>query len=88
MSLLEADRRRIIEIDAQILELEATLSDLRGRKAIAQERLDSYKYPVLTLPPEIVSEIFTHFLPTYPDCPDPTGAFSPTELTQICRTWR
>ncbi|KAJ7187762.1 hypothetical protein C8R46DRAFT_1183515 [Mycena filopes] len=88
MSLLDADRRHIAEIDAQISELEAAISALRGRKVIAQERLDAYKYPVLTLPPEIVSEIFTHFLPTYPDCPSPTGALSPTRLTQICRAWR
>ncbi|KAJ7173556.1 hypothetical protein C8R46DRAFT_946230 [Mycena filopes] len=88
MSLLEADRQRIVEMDAQISELEAALSDLRGRKAIVQERLESYTYPVLTLPPEIVSEIFTHFLPTYPDCPHPDGRDSPTRLTQICRAWR
>ncbi|KAJ7187775.1 hypothetical protein C8R46DRAFT_1031 [Mycena filopes] len=95
MSLLEADRRCIAELDAQISELEAALRDyaaalsgLRGRKAIAQERIDSYKYPVLTLPPEIVSEIFTHFLPTYPDCPPLIGPLSPTRLTQICRAWR
>ncbi|KAJ7187853.1 hypothetical protein C8R46DRAFT_3014 [Mycena filopes] len=88
MSLLQADRRRIVEIDAQISELEAALSDLRAKKAIAQERLDSYKYPVLTLPPEIALEIFTHFLPTYPDCPHPDGRDSPTRLTQICRAWR
>ncbi|KAJ7187847.1 hypothetical protein C8R46DRAFT_1340781 [Mycena filopes] len=88
MSVLDADRRRITEIDARISELKAALSDLRGRKAIVQERLDSYKYPVLKLPPEIVSEIFTHFLPTYPDCPPLSGTLSPTQLTQICRTWR
>ncbi|KAJ7187858.1 hypothetical protein C8R46DRAFT_3065 [Mycena filopes] len=88
MSLLEADRRRIVEIDAQISELEVALSALRGRKAIAQERLDSYKYPVLTLPPEITLEIFTHLLPTYPDCPHPDGRDSPTRLTRICRAWR
>ncbi|KAJ7187786.1 hypothetical protein C8R46DRAFT_1297 [Mycena filopes] len=35
-----------------------------------------------------MSEIFVHFLPTYPDRPPRTGALSPTRLTQICRTWR
>ncbi|KAJ7187796.1 hypothetical protein C8R46DRAFT_1052603 [Mycena filopes] len=100
MSVLDADRRGIVEIDAQISELlleasesrqtenQATISDLRGSRAIAQERLDSYKYPVLELPPEIVSGIFIHFLPTYPDCPSPTDALSPTRLTQICHAWR
>ncbi|KAJ7187792.1 hypothetical protein C8R46DRAFT_1340738 [Mycena filopes] len=77
MSFLEPDRRYF-----------CIATTLRGKKAIAQERLDAYKYPVLTLPPEIVSEIFTHFLPTYPDCPPLTGTFSPTRLTHICRAWR
>ncbi|KAJ7917683.1 hypothetical protein B0H13DRAFT_319864 [Mycena leptocephala] len=54
----------------------------------AQERLDSYKYPVLTLPNEIISEIFFHFLPAYPLFPPLTGILSPTLLTQICREWR
>jgi hypothetical protein len=53
-----------------------------------QQRLDSYRYPVLTLPNEIVSELFIHFLPIYPSCPPLTGILSPSTLTQICREWR
>ncbi|KAJ7436699.1 hypothetical protein FB451DRAFT_1307044 [Mycena latifolia] len=53
-----------------------------------QERLDSYAYPVLTLPNETVSEIFVRFLPVYPLCPPQTGLLSPTVLTHICRKWR
>ncbi|KAF8175457.1 hypothetical protein K438DRAFT_2022887 [Mycena galopus ATCC 62051] len=45
-------------------------------------------YPVLTLPPEIVAEIFTNWLPSYPDCPPPRGSLSPLFLGQICRQWR
>ncbi|KAJ7209347.1 hypothetical protein B0H12DRAFT_1242883 [Mycena haematopus] len=45
-------------------------------------------YPILTLPPEIVAEIFTHWLPSYPDCPPPRGIFSPLLLCQICQHWR
>ncbi|KAJ7875458.1 hypothetical protein B0H13DRAFT_2550128 [Mycena leptocephala] len=85
---LEADRARVTDLEAQILHLERSLSALRNEKTRAQERLDSYKYPVLTLPNEIVSEIFVHFLPTYPRFPSQTGILSPTMLTQICRTWR
>ncbi|KAJ7727232.1 hypothetical protein B0H16DRAFT_259365 [Mycena metata] len=44
--------------------------------------------PVLTLPTEIVVEIFIHFLPVYPRCPPLGGLKSPTILTQICRDWR
>lgn len=44
-----------------------------------------YTYPVLTLPPEIVSEIFVHFIPVYPRRP---RLCSPLILAQICRPWR
>jgi len=89
LSALEADRARVAVIEAQILEpLKRSLSALRAEKTLVQERLDSYKYPVLTLPNEIVSEIFIHYLPPYPVCPPLTGLSSPTLLTGICREWR
>ncbi|KAJ7780182.1 hypothetical protein DFH07DRAFT_794099 [Mycena maculata] len=46
------------------------------------------KYPVLTLPPEIVSEIFTHLLPVYPLRPPTSVLRSPTILSHICSRWR
>ncbi|KAJ7827568.1 hypothetical protein B0H13DRAFT_2439230 [Mycena leptocephala] len=85
---LEADRARVADLEAQISHLERSLFALQEEKILAQERLDSYKYPVLTLPNEIVSEIFIHFLPTYPLFPPLTGLLSPTLLTRICRRWR
>jgi hypothetical protein len=42
----------------------------------------------LTLPNEIVSEIFVHFVPPYPESPAFTGILSPATLSQICRQWR
>ncbi|KAJ7623971.1 hypothetical protein DFH06DRAFT_758716 [Mycena polygramma] len=85
---LEEDRARVAELQTRILAAERTLSVLRLEQSQAQERLDSYKYPVLTLPNEITSEIFVHVLPPYPDFPELIGPFSPTSLTQICRSWR
>jgi hypothetical protein len=77
-----------LEADSiQILALERSLSALRIKKALAKERLNSYKYPVLTLPNEIISEIFIHLLPPCPLCPPITAIFSPTHLTHICRRW-
>ncbi|KAJ7908970.1 hypothetical protein B0H13DRAFT_647975 [Mycena leptocephala] len=49
---------------------------------------DTQSYPVLTLPPEIVSEIFLNFLPVYPERPPHFGVSSPLILCQICRRWR
>ncbi|KAJ6562375.1 hypothetical protein B0H19DRAFT_96520 [Mycena capillaripes] len=93
LSALEADRACVATIDAEILDPEQrsfpiSSFALPAERALAQERLDSYKYPVLTLPSEIVSEIFLHFLPTYPLCPPLMGIFSPTVLTHICHKWR
>jgi hypothetical protein len=45
--MLEADRAVVAGLEAQILDLERSLSALRIEKALVQERLDSYKYPVL-----------------------------------------
>jgi hypothetical protein len=88
IATLEADRVRVAEIEAQILNSECSPSALQIEQARAKQRLDSYKFPVLTLPNEIVSEIFLHFIPAYPRSPPLTGILSPTCLTHICRQWR
>ncbi|KAF8215595.1 hypothetical protein K438DRAFT_1954312 [Mycena galopus ATCC 62051] len=85
---LAADRALVVNLDTKILDLERSLFALRAEKQPIQERLNSFKYPVLTLPNEITAEIFTHFLPPYPDCPPFADTDSPTLLTQICHEWR
>ncbi|KAJ7157703.1 hypothetical protein C8R43DRAFT_1234584 [Mycena crocata] len=74
--------------EAQILDLKRSILSLRRDEELAQRRLDSYAYPVLTLPNEITSEIFLQFLPAYPSCPHTNGFPSPTVLAHICRIWR
>ncbi|KAJ7669395.1 hypothetical protein DFH06DRAFT_182863 [Mycena polygramma] len=88
LASLESDRARIVTLEAQISEIMRLLSTVQAEQALVQERLDSYKYPVLTLPNELVSDVFIHFLPTYPLCPPLTGIRSPQLLLQICRKWR
>ncbi|KAF7326694.1 F-box domain-containing protein [Mycena venus] len=83
-----ADRARIAEIDAQISDLERYIHSLQEERSSLEGRLATYTYPVLTLPDEIVSEIFINFLPVYPKCPQPIGPESPYLLCQICREWR
>ncbi|KAF8126112.1 hypothetical protein K438DRAFT_1891089, partial [Mycena galopus ATCC 62051] len=85
---LAADRALVTDIDAKILDLERSIFALRTEKQLVQERLNSYKYPVLTLPNELTVEIFIHFLPPYPDYSLFTGHDSPTLLAQVCRQWR
>ncbi|KAJ7280706.1 hypothetical protein C8J57DRAFT_1563699 [Mycena rebaudengoi] len=81
-------RERTTDLDAQILALEQAPDAVRLERQALQTRLDAYKYPILTLPTEITSEIFVHFLPPYPERPPAIGLFSPHILGQICRTWR
>ncbi|KAF7364124.1 F-box domain-containing protein [Mycena sanguinolenta] len=45
-------------------------------------------HPISQLPPEIISEIFLHFLPAYPERPEHPGLSSPLLLCAICREWR
>ncbi|KAJ7799732.1 ubiquitin-60S ribosomal protein L40-like protein [Mycena olivaceomarginata] len=55
---LEADRvARLAAVEAKILDLERSLPGLRAEKSLVQERLNSFKYPVLTLSNEITSEM-------------------------------
>ncbi|KAK7048842.1 F-box domain-containing protein [Favolaschia claudopus] len=92
---MEADRALVAKADAQILNLETqisalqiAISELNAAKGPAEQRLNAYKYPVLTLPNEIITEIFLQFLPPYPDAPPLVGLYSPTSLTHICGQWR
>ncbi|KAJ7044674.1 hypothetical protein C8F04DRAFT_593653 [Mycena alexandri] len=88
MATLDAQRTHAANLDIQILALERSLTVLRAQRTMVQERLDSYIYPVLTLPNEIVSEIFIRFVPVYPEGPSLDGIHSPNNLTHICRKWR
>ncbi|KAJ7676341.1 hypothetical protein B0H17DRAFT_837954, partial [Mycena rosella] len=40
------------------------------------------------MPIEITVQIFTHFLPPYPETADIAGPGSPSFLARICRQWR
>ncbi|KAJ7659293.1 hypothetical protein DFH06DRAFT_1327119 [Mycena polygramma] len=84
---LQVDRDRLQVLEPQILELRRSLEALETEQASVRERLDSYKYPVLTLPNEVASEIFVQFLPPYPLCPLTYGPLSPEHLLLICKKW-
>ncbi|KAJ6629850.1 hypothetical protein B0H10DRAFT_1211309 [Mycena sp. CBHHK59/15] len=86
-SVLRDARAHIAELDDRIVALEGEICGMRDKQKKLHEMLDSYTYPVLTLPNKVTSEIFVNFLPVLPECPPPTGLFSPTLLGQICREW-
>ncbi|KAJ7462075.1 hypothetical protein FB451DRAFT_478594 [Mycena latifolia] len=79
-------RARLAAIDATIIQQRTLLEHLeRDRRAIYNE-LQSFTYPVLTLPPEITSDIFLHSLPDESQPTDPLS--SPLLLRTVCKTWK
>ncbi|KAJ7262479.1 hypothetical protein C8J57DRAFT_1719386 [Mycena rebaudengoi] len=86
--MLAETRAQIADMDSHILALEKSLSTAHRRRQNLHTRLNGYKYPILSLPTEITSIIFGHFIPDYPTRPQLTGPVSPTILGQICRKWR
>ncbi|KAJ7458771.1 hypothetical protein B0H11DRAFT_184017 [Mycena galericulata] len=83
-----ATRARISKLDHEISFLQRSIDALRIERDKCHEELAAFKYPVLSLPNEITSEIFTQFLPSYPERSLLFGPLSPSFLCRICRQWR
>ncbi|KAJ7633088.1 hypothetical protein FB45DRAFT_914341 [Roridomyces roridus] len=85
-----AARARIAQLDLEIQSLQDSdlLDGLLIEREQAHRALADYKYPILSLPTEITSEIFVHFLPAYPQRPELVGLLSPSLFLQVCRHWR
>ncbi|KAJ7762599.1 hypothetical protein B0H16DRAFT_517751 [Mycena metata] len=89
-SVLTSHKLRLhaASLDTKIAVLRAQVDELLKQRAAAQERLDAITYPVLTLPVEIISEIFCHTLAPG----GPRSELTPHEKTlilgHICRLWR
>ncbi|KAF7317820.1 F-box domain-containing protein [Mycena kentingensis (nom. inval.)] len=83
-----ADRNRD---RTRLATLDSLLADLRAERQQIRDRLDAIVYPVLTIPNEIISEIFLQYIPTgiYPGrCLLRGDHSSPMTLAQVCRRWR
>ncbi|KAJ7696096.1 hypothetical protein B0H17DRAFT_1178135 [Mycena rosella] len=78
-------RARLAALDGIILRQQLLLDQLQTDKRAVQNELQSFAYPVLTLPPEITSEIFLHSLPDEPEPPHQMCA--PLLLRRVCKAW-
>ncbi|KAJ7068755.1 hypothetical protein C8F01DRAFT_1119198 [Mycena amicta] len=65
---------------------QSEIDNLQAEKLPLQSQLDAIVYPALTLPPEIISEIFTQCEYPHRGYTQPTAP--PFLLVQICRAWR
>ncbi|KAJ7633305.1 hypothetical protein B0H17DRAFT_1149949 [Mycena rosella] len=81
-------RLRLIEVEEKETDLELGLARLRIEKKQIFKGLDTLIYPILTLPPEITSEIFLRYVdsPHFRYTHDPHH--SPLRLASVCRAWR
>ncbi|KAJ7433068.1 hypothetical protein B0H11DRAFT_1662082, partial [Mycena galericulata] len=81
---------RLAELDATISEHRLRIRELEDIRKVVQQGLDRVVYPVLTLPPEITSEIFRQCLPPLegPHTSLLNVKQAPLLLLQVCATWR
>ncbi|KAJ7605594.1 hypothetical protein FB45DRAFT_952782 [Roridomyces roridus] len=76
-------RRNLTDIEGQISALHSQLARLETDRETILEKLASVVYLVLTIPSEITSEIFLHYLDHYP-----SSTCSPLVLSRVCSLWR
>ncbi|KAJ7167666.1 hypothetical protein C8R46DRAFT_1093746 [Mycena filopes] len=91
-------RKRLVELDAKIIEQKAVLDALEtDRSAVQQELEDTSVFPILTLPVEVTTEIFTWCLPAIDELREdhasrrdgkPAEPHAPLTLASCCRLWR
>ncbi|KAJ7368784.1 hypothetical protein DFH08DRAFT_727614 [Mycena albidolilacea] len=88
MSIAAALRAQISDLSSAISRQQELLDDMQTRLEHLQNQLDSIAYPVLTLPPEMTSEIFIHCLPAKRDIDVVNPEEAPLLLMHVCRAWR
>ncbi|KAJ7368840.1 hypothetical protein DFH08DRAFT_832421, partial [Mycena albidolilacea] len=89
-------RKRLVELDAAILEQKLVLDGLQRDKTTVQRELSAIStFPVSTgLPVEITTEIFAQCLPTIEELREdkvpfiPSTPLVPLVLLGVCRVWR
>ncbi|KAJ7078141.1 hypothetical protein B0H15DRAFT_860691 [Mycena belliarum] len=78
-------RAHLTDIERDMADVERRMAEemarLRNKKEAILQSLAAIVYPVLTLPPEIISEIFLHYVHGRP-------SGHPPRLTRICSSWR
>ncbi|KAJ6629857.1 hypothetical protein B0H10DRAFT_1211448 [Mycena sp. CBHHK59/15] len=87
-SIPDISRVDIENLKQRVAALERSLRQASDLRKKYRDQLAEYKYPVLTLPNEVVAEIFLHFIPAYPQPPQAIGLSSPALLLGICALWR
>ncbi|KAJ7129156.1 hypothetical protein C8R44DRAFT_71436 [Mycena epipterygia] len=80
-------RARLAGLDATIIQQKVLLEQLEADRIAVQTELQSFVYPVLTLPHEITSEIFVRCLPDHLEHEPPRRMQTPILLLAVCKAW-
>ncbi|KAJ7739918.1 hypothetical protein B0H16DRAFT_1424475, partial [Mycena metata] len=98
--MLTADlRRRLVELNTEIVEQKRVLAALQSDRAAVEDELNATAtFPILTLPVEITTEIFILCLPTLEELREDhrvrgdaeylVTLQAPLSLATCCRLWR
>jgi hypothetical protein len=86
-------RIQLQELDFQIAQAQALIRALRRQRFPLKTRINRHHSPILRLPPELYSDIFTACLPDVPWnslCGAETIPYStiPLSIGMVCRAWR
>ncbi|KAJ7506528.1 hypothetical protein B0H11DRAFT_2219227 [Mycena galericulata] len=88
-------RRRLVRVDNTITQFKSALAKLERHRIILQRQLHTIAtYPVLTLPVELTTHIFSLCLPTIKELRESGPSFSgglkttPMLFLAVCRAWR
>ncbi|KAF7352423.1 F-box domain-containing protein [Mycena venus] len=83
-------RKRLAELDAQIVEQRRALAELEQTRSDVERELHATAYPVLTLPVEITTEIFLqcHLVLGRLCFPNDYEGRNSTDLASVCSAWR
>ncbi|KAJ7773856.1 hypothetical protein B0H16DRAFT_1408620 [Mycena metata] len=79
-------RARLAELDQELAAIWSTWQFLTIERQNVMADLDAVTYPVLTLPPEITSDIFSLCMPDQHDISNTKSG--PLMLASVCKGWR
>ncbi|KAJ7062314.1 hypothetical protein C8F01DRAFT_127852 [Mycena amicta] len=80
-------RSRLTELEVELATLEERIQLVRTEHSTVAQTLDSIIYPILTVPTEIIDEIFISYIDS-PRLGDVERQDGPLVLASVCRAWR
>lgn len=81
----EDPREQLQELESEILRVQALLAKLVQKRAPLKRNINRHYSPMLSLPVELCSEIFTT---CFPPAREAWGSGTPLALGQVCTAWR